>query len=92
MKYDFVTIGGATRDIAFFTDEGVLIRNKENPFNMRQKLLAFEYGAKIRIDEFINLFGGGASNAAVNLVGLGFKTAAIVEVGDDENGRAILKI
>ena len=91
MKYDFITIGGATRDIAFFTDEGVLIKNKENPFNMRQKLLAFEYGAKIRIDEFIYLFGGGASNAAVNLVGLGFRTAAIVEVGDDENGRAILK-
>jgi len=91
MKYDFVTIGGATRDIAFFTDAGILIDDKTNPFNLHRKLLSFEYGAKIRIDEFINLFGGGAINAAVNLVGLGFRTAAIAETGDDENGRAILK-
>jgi len=89
MKYDFITIGGATRDIAFFTDEGILIDNKKDP--LRQKLLAFEYGAKLRIDKFISLFGGGASNAAVNLVGLGFKTAALFEIGDDENGRAMLK-
>ncbi|MEI6835595.1 MAG: carbohydrate kinase family protein [Candidatus Falkowbacteria bacterium] len=89
MKYDFITIGGATRDIAFFTEEYLLIDNKRDP--LRQKLVAFEYGAKIRIDKFINLFGGGATNAAVNLKGLGFKTSALVEIGDDENGRAILK-
>ena len=89
MKYDFITIGGATRDIAFFTDEGLLIDNKRDP--LRQKLLAFEYGAKIRIDKFINLYGGGAVNAAVNFTGLGFKSATFVEIGDDENGRAILK-
>lgn len=91
MKYDFITIGGATRDIAFFTDEGILLNDKSDSFNLHRKLLAFEYGAKLRIDKFINLFGGGASNAAVNLVGLGFKTAALIEVGNDENGRAIIK-
>ena len=91
MKYDFVTIGGATRDIAFFTDAGVLIDSQDNPFKLHQKLLGFEYGSKIRIDKFINLYGGGAANAAVNFSGLGFKTAALLEVGDDENGRAITK-
>lgn len=91
MKYDFITIGGATRDIAFFTDAGVLVDSRENPFKMHQKLLAFEYGSKIRIKKFINLFGGGAANAAVNLSGLGFKTAAILEVGNDDNGKEILK-
>jgi Sugar kinases, ribokinase family len=91
MKYDFVTIGGATRDIAFFTDAGVLIDSQDNPFKLHQKLLAFEYGSKIRIDKFINLYGGGAANAAVNFSGLGFKTAALLEVGNDENGRAITK-
>lgn len=89
MKYDFITIGGATRDVAFFTDEGVLIDNKKDA--LRQKLLAFEYGAKLRIDKFVNLFGGGAANVAVNLSGLGFKTAALFEVGADENGRGIIK-
>lgn len=89
MKYDFITIGGATRDIAFFSNEGVLLDNKKDP--LRQKLLAFEYGAKIRIDKFVDLFGGGAANAAVNLSGLGFKTAALCAVGDDYNGREIIK-
>lgn len=91
MKYDFITIGGATRDIAFFTDAGVLIDSRDNPFKMHQKFLAFEYGSKIRIKKFINLFGGGAANSAVNLSGLGFKTAAIMDVGDDDNGREIIK-
>jgi sugar/nucleoside kinase (ribokinase family) len=91
MQYDFITIGGATRDIAFFTDEGIMIDDKSNPFNLHRKLLAFEYGAKMRIDKFINLFGGGAANASVNLVGLGFRTAALLETGNDENGRAIIK-
>jgi len=91
MKYNFITIGGATRDIAFFTDEGILLDDKSNPFNLHRKLLAFEYGAKMRIDKFIDLFGGGAANAAINLVGLGFKTASLMEVGNDENGRAIIR-
>jgi len=29
MKYDIITIGGATEDIAFFTKEGVIIDNKK---------------------------------------------------------------
>lgn len=89
MKYDFITIGGATRDIAFFSNEGVLVDNKKDP--LRQKLLAFEYGAKIRIDKFVSLFGGGAANVAVNLAGLGFKTATVFAVGNDDNGREIVK-
>ena len=28
MKYDFITVGGATEDITFYTSEGVLIDNK----------------------------------------------------------------
>ena len=50
MKYDIITIGGATEDITFYTSEGVLINNKKDLTN--QKLLAFEYGAKVKIDKF----------------------------------------
>jgi len=50
MKYQIITIGGATRDITFFTKEGILIDNHRDV--LRQKLLAFEYGAKIRVDRF----------------------------------------
>ncbi len=88
MKYDFITIGGATRDISFFTDQGVLINNKKDI--LRQKLLCFEYGAKIKVDKFYYSFGGGAANAAACLSNFGLKTACLVNVGDDEAGRAII--
>ncbi|HZJ40991.1 MAG TPA: carbohydrate kinase family protein [Candidatus Saccharimonadales bacterium] len=89
MIYDFITIGGATRDISFFTDQGILINNSRDI--LRQQLLAFEYGAKIRIDTFNYTYGGGAANAAVNLSHFGFKTACLVAIGSDDNGQAIIK-
>lgn len=89
MAYDFITIGGATRDISFFTNEGVMIDNKKDI--LRQELLAFEYGAKIRVDKFHYTYGGGGTNTAVNLANFGFKTACLSMVSGDENGVAILK-
>ncbi len=88
MKYDFITIGGATEDITFYTKEGVLVNNKEDV--LRQKLLAFEYGAKLQIDKAFSTFGGGAANTAVCLGRLGFSGAAIVAVGDDFRGDGVI--
>lgn len=88
MKTDFITIGGATDDITFCTKEGVMINNKNDI--LRQKLLAFEYGAKIKIDVAKSYFGGGAANAAVCLALLGFKSAALVALGDDARGDEIV--
>ena len=87
MKYDIITIGGATEDITFYTNEGILIDNKKDI--LRQKLLAFEYGAKIQIDRSYSTFGGGAANAAVCLSRLGLKTAIIAAIGDDNRGKLI---
>lgn len=89
MKYDFITIGGATRDISFFTDQGVFIKNKQDV--LRQELLAFEYGAKIKVDKFHYNYGGGAANAAICLAKLSLKTACLTSIGADENGRLIIK-
>jgi len=88
MEYDFITIGGATEDITFYTDEGVLINNKKDL--IRQKLLAFEYGAKVKVDKSFSGFGGGAANAAVNLSNFGFKTACLSAIGEDARGQRIL--
>lgn len=88
MKYQIITIGGATRDITFLTTDGILIDNHRDV--LRQKLLAFEYGAKIKVDRFHSLFGGGAANAAVNFATSGFKTACLARVGADDSGRAII--
>lgn len=89
MKYDFITIGGTTRDISFFTDQGILIDNAGDI--LRQKLLAFESGAKIKVDKFHYSFGGGAANAAACLANFGLKVACLAPVGDDNNGRLIIK-
>lgn len=88
MKYEIITIGGATRDVTFLTAEGILIDNHRDV--LRQKLLAFEYGAKIKVDHFYNLFGGGAANAAVNFAHSGFKTACLARVGTDDSGQEII--
>ncbi len=89
MTYNFITIGGATQDISFFTNEGVLIDNPGDV--LRQELLAFEYGAKIRVDKFNYTFGGGGSNTAVSLANFKLKTACLATIGNDEVGRAIKK-
>lgn len=91
MKYDFITIGGTTRDISFFTDQGMLIKNPNIKDVLRQELLAFEYGAKIKVNNFNYSYGGGSANSAVCLSNFSFKTACLSTIGDDENGRKILE-
>ncbi|OGF28421.1 hypothetical protein A2331_03285 [Candidatus Falkowbacteria bacterium RIFOXYB2_FULL_34_18] len=87
-KFDFITLGGVTEDITFYTKEGEIIYNKEDI--LKQKLIAFEYGAKLRIDRSYSTFGGGAANAAVCLASLGFNVAAMVAIGDDNRGLSIV--
>ena len=89
MKYDFVTIGGSTEDIAVYTDEGKIIENPDDV--LAQKLFAFEYGAKLKVEKAYSTFGGGASNAAVNLAKLGFKVAPIVALGEDDRANRIIE-
>lgn len=89
MKYDFITIGGSTEDITLYTEDGKIIDNKDDA--LCQKLFAFEYGAKLKVDRSFSSFGGGASNAAVCLSKIGFKVAALVSVGDDNRGREVVK-
>jgi len=86
--YDFVTIGGTTRDISFFTEQGLIIKNKKDI--LRQEVLAFELGAKIKVENFYYSYGGGAANTAVCLANFGFRTACLAPVGDDQNGKFII--
>lgn len=87
--YDFITVGGTTRDISFFTDQGLVIDNHRDL--LRQQVLAFELGAKIKVDNFYYSHGGGAANSAVCLANFDFKAACLAPVGDDQNGQLIIK-
>lgn len=86
---DIITIGGATRDITFLTDKGRVVETPENP--TEQRLLGFEYGAKIRSEDVRTNFGSGACNAAASLAKIGLDVAVCTRVGDDDEGRSILE-
>jgi len=86
-RFDVITIGGATRDIMFYSGEGELISTSSLT---KQKLLAFEYGAKILADKLFFTYGGGAANSATTFSKLGLKTAIMSRIGDDENGKEIM--
>lgn len=81
--HDVITIGSATVDIfmksAQFhlqpTDAGVL--------------LCQEYGGKLDVDEFHMASGGAGTNTAVGFRRMGFKTAAVVEIGKDLMGQMV---
>lgn len=81
LKNKITTIGGATRDIMFYTDNMVIVDNKQDI--LRKKLIGFEYGAKIYSQDVHLVFGGGGMNVAVGLASLGIRTQAILSVGDD---------
>ncbi len=86
-KFKILTIGGATHDIFFHSDEGVMVDNRHDI--TKQKLVGFEYGAKINIKEANFSFGGGATNSAVALSKLGAKVSSFVCIGKDKTGESI---
>src|SRR3990172_2738959 len=87
--FDIITIGGATRDVFFKTNEGKIISDKNIPSG---RLLGFEYGAKIVPDETYFSYGGGGMNTAVCFAKLGLKVAAKVNIGSEGTGSLIHKI
>lgn len=88
-NFDIVTIGGVVRDVNFYTNQGKIFATPENL--TAQRMLAFEYGAKITVKEVYRGLGGGAANTAVSLARLGFKIAIITRIGKDEISQEIIK-
>lgn len=87
-KFDVVTIGSAVKDVTFYTDKFKVISTPQNL--TAQKMLAFEYGAKISATGSFNGFGGGGANSAITFSRLGFKTVSLTAVGQDDTGTAII--
>lgn len=88
-RFDVITIGGATRDIFFETSKGRIISNSQDP--LEEKLLAFEYGAKIIPEEVYFSYGGGGANVASSFGCLGLKVAACLNLGKEGTGDLVLK-
>ncbi len=85
---DVITIGSATRDV-FLKSEGFEIRkHADSPTGVEQ---CFPLGAKIPIKELVFTTGGGATNTAVTFARQGLKTGCVSIVGNDFNGKEVIK-
>lgn len=87
--YDFLTIGGATRDAFFDVSEVKTIDDPDKASAPR--LAGFELGAKIIPDDAFFSYGGGAVNTAVSLSRMGFKVAGCARVGQEGTGDILLE-
>ncbi len=94
VMYDVITIGSATRDV-FLTSP--LFKVLRDPKHLQKigfesgEAQCFALGGKIEIGAPVLTTGGGATNAAVTFSRQGLKTAAMIKIGSDESGEAILK-
>lgn len=82
------TIGSVTEDLIVLTNEGRIIAGKSATC---EKLLAFEYGAKIAVGRIQSSPGGAGANVAIGLARLGVKVQANVAVGGDDIGENLKK-
>ncbi len=87
--YDFLTIGGATRDAFFEISDGQVVVNPDGPAS--PKLLGFEYGSKIVTEKAFFSYGGGAINTSVCLSKMGFSVAASLRIGLEGTGDILLR-
>jgi len=81
--HDIITIGSATVDIFMKSTQFHLQPTQEG------LLLCQEYGGKMDIDQFRMSTGGAGTNTAVGFRRMGFKTAAVIEIGKDVLGQMI---
>lgn len=85
---DIITIGSATRDV-YLKSEGFEIRkHTDSPTGVEQ---CFPLGAKIEVKEVVFTTGGGGTNAAVTFSRQGLKTGCVGVIGNDFNGKEIIK-
>jgi len=82
--HDVITIGSATVDIFMKSPEFHLQPSNEGV------LLCQEYGGKIDIEDFFWQSGGAGTNTAAGFARMGFRTAAVVEIGKDIFGQFVI--
>jgi len=84
-----ICIGSACKDVFFPTSEGIIM---ETPGDLlSQKKIAFELGAKYKIETRYESLGGVAANVASGLARLGVKCACYSHIGGDDMADWIVK-
>ncbi|MEK7648463.1 MAG: carbohydrate kinase family protein [Patescibacteria group bacterium] len=86
-KYDIISIGDATLNSFLKLDDASLLCSSDHDHCW----LCLSYADKIPVKEMRFTVGGNACNNAVGSARLGLKTAFYSVIGDDDNGKRILK-
>lgn len=81
--HDIITIGSGTVDIFMKSAEFHLQKTGDGV------LLCEQYGGKLNVEELEIQSGGAGTNTAVGFSRMGFKSAAIVEIGKDMFGQVV---
>lgn len=90
---DVITIGTATRDIFIKTPDVKILKDPAHLTRLGFKTgeaECFAFGSKIEVERPVFTVGGGAANAAVTFRRQGLATTALVRVGKDPAGDAII--
>jgi len=86
--YDCISIGSATQDVFVKSDCAAIHRLQT--IDAEQAYIAFEYGAKVLVDQLFVSPGGGAVNVGIALSRLGLRTAVVTEVGEDDSANMVI--
>ncbi len=86
--FDVISVGSATQDVFVRTELSKIVTTRD--VMNSHSLLAFDYGAKVNVDEVTFCTGGGGTNTAVAFARLGLRSAFFGKVGCDEAGDAVL--
>lgn len=91
--FDVISIGTATKDVFLKSSFFKILRDEKHLKKLgftSGEAECFALGSKLDVERPSFTIGGGAANAAVTFARAGFKTAALIKVGDDEAGKSII--
>lgn len=86
-KFDIISIGDATLNTFLKLDDASLLCSSDHDHCW----LCLSYADKIPVKEIQFTVGGNACNNAIGSARIGLKTAFYSVIGDDDNGKRILK-
>lgn len=92
--FDILTIGTATRDVFIKSDAFKVLKDPAHLEKLGFKTgeaECFALGGKIEIGAPEATVGGGAANTAITFARQGFRTGALMKLGRDEAGEAVIK-
>lgn len=86
-SFDVITVGAAVQDTYVRSKALEEIRDPHAPDGLDVRM---PFGAKIEVQDYHVLSGGGATNAAVTFARMGLKTGCICRMGQDRIGTALV--